>query len=147
MVDQFEELFTLCRSAAERKAFVDNLLTAAEADGPLVLVITLRADLYAHCAQFDDLRTALETHQAYIGPMSEFELRSAIEGPAQRGVLDGTRWEFERGLVDLFVRDVGDEPGGFTSLIPCPMEPCLKHSRATRIGCPGPASAQMGHAS
>jgi len=29
VVDQFEELFSLCRSEAERKAFVDNLLFAA----------------------------------------------------------------------------------------------------------------------
>ena len=28
VVDQFEELFTLCRSEAERTAFLDNLLTA-----------------------------------------------------------------------------------------------------------------------
>jgi len=128
VVDQFEELFTLCRSAAERKAFVDNLLAAAEADGPLVLVITLRADFYAHCAQFDDLRTALETHQAYIGPMSEAELRSAIQGPAQSGGLDGIRWEFERGLVDLFVRDVGDEPGALPLLSHALLE-TWKHRR------------------
>ena len=29
VVDQFEELFTLCRDPAERQAFVDNLLKAA----------------------------------------------------------------------------------------------------------------------
>ena len=29
VVDQFEELFTLCRSETEQAAFVDNLLTAA----------------------------------------------------------------------------------------------------------------------
>ena len=128
VVDQFEELFTLCRSVAERKAFVKNLLTAAGADGPLVLVITLRADFYAHCAQFDDLRAALETHQAYIGPMSEAELRSAIQEPAQRGGPDGIRWEFERGLVDLFVRDVGDEPGALPLLSHALLE-TWKHRR------------------
>jgi len=35
IVDQFEELFTLCRSDAERKAFVENLLTAAGIPSPL----------------------------------------------------------------------------------------------------------------
>ena len=29
VVDQFEELFTLCRAEAERQAFIDNLVLAA----------------------------------------------------------------------------------------------------------------------
>jgi hypothetical protein len=29
-VDQFEELFTLCRNEVERRAFVDNLLYAVK---------------------------------------------------------------------------------------------------------------------
>ena len=33
VVDQFEELFTLCKDADERRHFVDNLLTAAQPDG------------------------------------------------------------------------------------------------------------------
>jgi hypothetical protein len=52
VVDQFEELFTQCRSDAEREAFVDNLMSAVapEAAGPMIIVIALRADFYAHCA-------------------------------------------------------------------------------------------------
>ncbi|MEW6716665.1 MAG: hypothetical protein AB1345_04065 [Chloroflexota bacterium] len=113
VVDQFEELFTLCRSEEERKAFVDNLLaaTSPQSGGPIVLVVTLRADFYAHCAQFDNLRAVLEGHQAYIGPMTEEELRRAIEQPARLG-----KWEFERGLVELILRDVGDEPGSLPLL-------------------------------
>jgi hypothetical protein len=38
--------------------------------------------------------------------MSAMELRRAIEEPARRG-----GWEFEPGLVDLLLREVGDEPG------------------------------------
>ncbi len=113
IVDQFEELFTLCRDEFEREAFVDNLLTAAsiEAAGPTTVVLAVRADFYAHCAQYDDLRDAVAEHQEYIGPMSVEELRCAIEQPARRG-----GWEFEAGLVDLILRDVGDEPGGLPLL-------------------------------
>ncbi len=112
VVDQFEELFTLCRDEAERSAFVDNLITAAEInDGPTVVVVTLRADFYAHCAQFDNLRQALAHHQEYVGPMSRAEMRQAIEEPAQR---DG--WEFEPGLVDLLLQDVGEAPGALPLL-------------------------------
>ncbi len=113
VVDQFEELFTLCRGEAERRAFLDNLLLAAAgsdaaADGhaPARVVITLRADFYSHCAQYPDLRRALAQQQAYIGPMNAAELRRAIEGPAQLGA-----WVVEPGLVDWILREAGDEPG------------------------------------
>ncbi len=49
VVDQFEELFTACKDPALRQAFVDNLLGAAQSDGPVTVVLTLRADFYTHC--------------------------------------------------------------------------------------------------
>jgi hypothetical protein len=113
IVDQFEELFTLCRDEDERRAFIGNLLTAVkpEGDGPTMVVLTLRADFYADCAQYENLREVLARHQEYIGPMSTEELRRAIELPAQRG-----GYEFEPGLVELILRDVGDEPGALPLL-------------------------------
>ena len=111
IVDQFEELFTLCHDKAERKAFIDNLMTAVDTDGPLVAVITLRADFYAYCAEFDNLRAHLARFQKYIGPMKQDELRFAIEEPARRN-----GWSFEVGLVDLLLKDVGHEPGALPLL-------------------------------
>jgi hypothetical protein len=69
IVDQFEELFTLCRDEDERQAFVNNLLYAAapERRGSTIVVLTLRADFYAHCAAYPNLREALTRSQAYIG--------------------------------------------------------------------------------
>jgi WD40 repeat protein/transcriptional regulator with XRE-family HTH domain len=112
VADQFEELFALCRSEEERAAFIDNLLAAAsDADGPTVVVITLRADFYAHCAGYIQLREALAQDQEYIGAMNAEELRRVIEEPARRG-----RWELEPGLVDLLLHDVGQEPGALPLL-------------------------------
>ena len=113
VVDQFEELFTLCREAGERKAFVDNLLAAAsdETGGSTLVLITLRADFYHHCAQYPGLPEVLSLHQKYIEPMNQVELRQAIEEPARLG-----GWELEPGLVDLMLREVGDEPGGLPLL-------------------------------
>jgi len=112
VIDQFEEVFALCRSEEERTAFIDNLLTAAsEVGGPIIVVITLRADFYAPCANYPPLREALAKQQEYIGAMNDKELRRAIEEPAQRG-----RWEFEPGLVDLLLNDVGHEPGALPLL-------------------------------
>jgi WD40 repeat protein/transcriptional regulator with XRE-family HTH domain len=112
VIDQFEESFALCRSEEERAAFIDNLLTAAsEVDGPILVVITLRADFYAPCANYPRLREALAAHQEYIGAMNDEELRRAIEEPARRG-----RWELEPGLVDLLLHEVGHEPGALPLL-------------------------------
>jgi WD40 repeat protein/DNA-binding SARP family transcriptional activator len=113
VVDQFEELFTLCHDAVERDAFVANLSTALseEMAGPVVVVVALRADFYAHCSQFAVLREMLAQHQVYIGPMSSNELRRAIEEPAGIG-----GWTFQPGLVDLILDDVGDEPGALPLL-------------------------------
>jgi WD40 repeat protein len=111
VVDQFEELFTLCRSEAERTAFVNNLLTAVRGGGATQVIVVLRADFYGHCAQYPLLREALCVRQEYIGPMTKVELRSAIEQPAAQ-----TDWCFEPGLVDLILRDVGNEPGALPLL-------------------------------
>jgi len=85
VIDQFEELFTLCADLVERKSFVDNLLVASANGCATSVIIALRADFYADCAQFEDLRLALQEHQKYIGPMAGDELRAAIEMPAERG--------------------------------------------------------------
>lgn len=127
VVDQFEELFTLCRDYLEREQFVDNLVNAvapnvgqaAPKDGmagiaptpSLTLVLTIRADFYAHLADYPELRNLVAKQQEYIGPMNTEELRSAIQEPAVRG-----HWEFEPGLADLILRDVGDEPGALPLL-------------------------------
>jgi hypothetical protein len=107
VVDQFEELFTLCRAEAEQRAFIDNLMTAASQPGdPALVLIVLRADFYAHCARFDALRSAVSQAQEYIGPMTSDELRRAIEEPARAG-----HWELEPGLVELLLHDVGADVG------------------------------------
>ena len=118
VIDQFEELFALCRSEEERVAFIDNLLTAAsESNGSVIVVITLRADFYARCANYIHLREALARNQEYIGAMKDDELQRAIEEPAHR-----EHWELEDGLVDLLMHDVGHEPGALPLLSHALME-------------------------
>lgn len=136
VIDQFEETFTLCRSEEERIAFINNLLTAAsDPNGKIAVVITLRADFYAHCANYVQLREALATQQEYIGAMNEDEMRRAIEEPARRG-----RWEFEPGLVDLLLHDVGREPGALPLLSHALME-TWQRRRARMMTLSGYASS------
>jgi WD40 repeat protein/DNA-binding SARP family transcriptional activator len=111
VVDQFEELFTLCRDESERSAFVGNLMTAVAMGGPIAVVITLRADFYAHLAAYSDLRRAVASEQEYIGPMTPEELRRTITGPAEQG-----DWRLGAGLVDLILHDLEDAPGALPLL-------------------------------
>jgi transcriptional regulator with XRE-family HTH domain len=108
LVDQFEETFTLCRDENERSAFIENLISIArDMSAKTTVVIALRADFYSHCAQYPLLREAVAAKQEYIGQMTQAELHRAIEEPAKYG-----GWEFEPGLVDLLLNDIGVDGTG-----------------------------------
>jgi WD40 repeat protein/tRNA A-37 threonylcarbamoyl transferase component Bud32 len=111
-VDQFEELFTACRSDAERAAFADTLAhAAADPEGRAVVVVALRADFYGRFAAYPGLAELLGANQVLVGPMHASELRRAVELPAGRV---GLRVEAE--LTDALVDDVEGEPGALPLL-------------------------------
>jgi WD40 repeat protein/transcriptional regulator with XRE-family HTH domain len=102
LVDQFEEVFTLCHDESERLEFIEKLLSLArEPSRAMSVIIALRADFYSHCAQYPGLRQAVAAKQEYIGQMNLDELRRAIEEPARRG-----DWKFEPGLVEILLQDL-----------------------------------------
>ncbi|AFY55337.1 WD40 repeat-containing protein [Rivularia sp. PCC 7116] len=81
IVDQFEELFTLCSDTDSRHLFINNLLNLTEIPGCHV-IITLRADFYAEALSYRLLADALQDAQVNLAAMDEEELRAAIEKPA-----------------------------------------------------------------
>jgi WD40 repeat protein/DNA-binding SARP family transcriptional activator len=118
VVDQFEEAFFACRDAAEREAFLDALVEgAADQDERLVVVLAVRADFYAECAQHGGLSTLIGSNQVLVGPMRRDELRRAIELPALNVGL-----RVEPRLVSALVGDVAGEPGGLPLLSAALME-------------------------
>ncbi|MGX7829549.1 nSTAND1 domain-containing NTPase [Actinokineospora sp. 24-640] len=85
VIDQFEELFTLCRDSEERSTFIDLLARAWRADSSRCrVVIGIRADFYGHCLLDAELTRAVREAHLAVGPMTVDELRRAIVGPAQR---------------------------------------------------------------
>ncbi|MDT7785133.1 MAG: hypothetical protein QOF58_3552 [Pseudonocardiales bacterium] len=80
VVDQFEEIFTLCQAEEERTWFVEALVHAA--DKHARVVVGVRADFYGHCGRYPRLVKALQDSQVLVGPMDSDELRQAITQPA-----------------------------------------------------------------
>src|SRR5581483_9269691 len=107
VVDQFEELFTLCTDESERSGFVDWVVETAADPERAVVVLGLHGDYYGHCCAYPELAQLLAANQVSVGAMTAEELRRAIELPARRA---GVRTE--AGLVDQLVEEIGDEPGG-----------------------------------
>ena len=106
VVDQFEELYTLCEDPARRDAFIERLLSL-----PSPVVIGARADLYGRLSDNPDLARAVADNQILLGAMGDEELERAITEPAR---VAGLR--LEPGLVELILRDVAREPGALPLL-------------------------------
>lgn len=87
IVDQFEELFTLCDNDNDRQNFVDVLQEVSGASEqeptPALVILSLRADFYSRCLAYPQLAKALQEHQIVLGPMTTKELREAITAPAE----------------------------------------------------------------
>jgi WD40 repeat protein/DNA-binding SARP family transcriptional activator len=128
VIDQFEEIFTLCREELERIAFIEALLSAVDpsASGSISIILALRADFYGHCGNYPNLSQALARNQEYISVMSTEELRRAIELPALKN-----SWDFQPGLVDLLLRETHEEPGALPLLSHALLETWLRRSGKT----------------
>ncbi|MFG2133196.1 XRE family transcriptional regulator [Streptomyces sp. NPDC048751] len=88
VVDQFEEVFTLCQDAVERNRFVEALIAAASSEaGRCRVALAVRADFYAHCTHHPLLLEAMRDAQVPVGPMNLDSLRQAVTKPAQRAGL------------------------------------------------------------
>jgi WD40 repeat protein/class 3 adenylate cyclase len=111
VVDQFEEVFTLCKDEDERDVFVDRLAGLTADPDRYIVVVSIRGDYYGHCAPYPDLAGLVSANQVLVGPMSVDELRRAIELPGRRA---GVR--VESALTDALVEEIGDEPGGLPLL-------------------------------
>ncbi|GAB1819809.1 hypothetical protein HerbRD11066_29730 [Herbidospora sp. RD11066] len=101
VVDQFEEIFTLCADDDERHRFVAALL-----DLDAHVVLGVRADFLAHLTRFPGLADAIGTAQLLVGPLSATGLREIVTGPAELAGL-----AVDPDLPAMLVADAAGEPG------------------------------------
>ena len=107
VVDQFEELFTVCADSRQRDSFVRALVAAVTAeDARTRVVLGVRADFYAQCARWPELVAALSDAQVLVGPIGPDQLRDVIVKPAERAGMT-----VEGALVATVLAETGTEPG------------------------------------
>jgi len=112
VVDQLEEIFTLCEDDAARDAFVANLTAVAEAPSPKHRVfVTMRSDYEPRLNRYPRLQKLVEKGMLRATPLSAAELRESIEKPAERIGL-----KLDAGLVEEMVNDVLGEPAALPLL-------------------------------
>lgn len=140
VVDQFEELYTLCPAPAKQRAFVDMLLSNTQGcqNPRWHTLLILRADFISLALAYRPLADVLQNNMLVLGPMNRVELQQAIEMPAQ---LQGVT--FEAGLVNRLLNDVDNAPGylpllQFTLFLlweqATPPNPVLSHATYEAMG-------------
>jgi DNA-binding SARP family transcriptional activator/WD40 repeat protein len=106
-VDQFEEVWTVCADDGERHQFLDTLVDlATDPRSSVSVVVAVRADFMGELAEHDALRALVNDGTVLVGPMTQAEVRRAVERPARAAGL-----VLDDGLADTIVSDAGAEPG------------------------------------
>jgi DNA-binding CsgD family transcriptional regulator len=77
VVDQCEEIFTVCGDEEDRSQSVRTLVTIARDPAARALVVlAIRADFYGRFAEYRHLAQLLGDNHTLVGPMSSFVVRS-----------------------------------------------------------------------
>jgi hypothetical protein len=86
LIDQFEEVYSLCKDANERSIFIDNLIAAASSpEAKVSVVITMRLDFVGETQRHPLLNQIIGSDQSVILPvMTPQELHRAIAEPAKQ---------------------------------------------------------------
>jgi hypothetical protein len=112
VVDQLEEVFTLCDEHAVRDAFMARLIAFVDAPEPRqTLLVTLRTDYEPYLAKYPRAQELFAAGELRATPLSAVELREAVEKPAESIGL-----KLETGLVAKLVDDVLGEPAALPLL-------------------------------
>jgi WD40 repeat protein len=84
LVDQFEEIYSLCNDASERSIFIQNLVHAsADRSARVSVIITLRSDFLGETQKHLVLNQLIAQQGVIIPAMTAEELRQAIGKPAE----------------------------------------------------------------
>lgn len=114
VVDQFEEIYSLCKDADERQAFIENLLHAAESKtGYVTVVVTLRSDFLDETQRHPALNKMMGSahYNPVVQAMLPDELRRAIAQPAKQA-----GHPLDEATVELLAHDTAGRDGALPLL-------------------------------
>lgn len=112
IIDQFEEVFTLCRDDEARQALARNLLNFIQTPTSRnTLILTMRTDFESQFVRTPALHSLFEQSHIRVIALDAGELRETIEKPAEMVGL-----KFEEGLMDALLTDVLGEPAALPLL-------------------------------
>lgn len=103
LVDQCEEVFSVCLDPEERAAFLTALTAHCEV---APLIFSYSADRLADVATHEGFARVVERGLHLLTGMSEHQLRTAIEEPARLASLN-----IEPALIDLLISETSGRPG------------------------------------
>lgn len=110
IIDQFEEMFTLCQgpqAERDRHRFFNCLLAALqEVQDCFSVVIVLRADFFGKCSLYNGLAEQIEQNLVTVTPLTYEQIKASVVKPAQKvGLM------CEPNLVYNILLDVVGAPG------------------------------------
>jgi WD40 repeat protein/tRNA A-37 threonylcarbamoyl transferase component Bud32 len=113
VIDQLEELFTLCHDERERQAYAAALAEATRsADEPIRVILTLRDDFLIRAESLVALRDRLARGLKLLTTPPPEDLERILVEPARRA---GYQFE-DRALVSEMVDAVSSQPGALALL-------------------------------
>jgi len=116
VIDQLEELITLCRNDEERRQFLDLLAELVQAYPEVVrLVVTLRSDFEPQL-RTTPLEPLWQDGRFVVPAMTRDELRAVIEEPASAKVVYFESLDDRGYLVDQLIDEVAGMPGALPLL-------------------------------
>lgn len=110
VVDQFEEVFTLCQDKIERQQFFECLMGAIDRSyqanpnaTTFLLIITMGSEFLGKCfeQEYGGLARQIQSHLVTVAPMTRQELKQAITEPAKQVGI-----EIQPELVEQMIMDV-----------------------------------------
>ncbi|NEP80070.1 MAG: hypothetical protein F6K39_19035 [Okeania sp. SIO3B3] len=122
IVDQFEEVFTLCSKKLEQRKFIELLTQVADTSfSRLKVVVTLRADFVEDCLNHKPLAALIQNQSVWIPDLEKDDLKDVIVEPAKK-----LNYSFDEGLPESIIEEVSQEEN-FLPLLQFALTELWKH--------------------
>lgn len=112
VIDQFEEIYSLCKDKEARNIFVENFLcTTQNTNKHVSVILTMRNDFMGETYQHPNLGCLFSEQGYLVPPMDKPALREVIVEPAKR-----SGYTFDEATISLLIEQCEGRPGALPLL-------------------------------